>query len=140
MKIIKKIWNVFFIILSISALIGFVIIPFLTCERFNILLQIIWYLSSGILIINACLPRKNKEQKTNYTELPKTFTGLLKFIGDSFSNVAGLSLVIFFSSMFIINNYELQFYDISWMIFVLLVVAFIGSIYVIYKYRNIFNN
>ncbi|MBQ8293746.1 MAG: hypothetical protein IJX78_08110 [Bacilli bacterium] len=140
MKIIKKIWNVVFIILSISALIGFIIIPFLTCERFNILLQIIWYLSSAILLINVYLPRKNKEQKSNYTELPKNFIGILKFIGDSFSNVAGLSLVIFFSSMFIINNYELQFYDIAWMIFVLLVVVFIGSIYVIYKYRNIFNN
>ena len=122
MKIIKKIWNVFFIILSMSALIGFVIIPFLTCERFNILFQIIWYLSSAILFINARLTRKNKEQKTNYTEIPKTFTRLLKFIYDSFSNVAELSLVILFSSMFIINNYELQFYDITWMIFVLLLV------------------
>lgn len=140
MKIIKKIYNIIFIILSIIALIGFVIIPFLKSERFNILLQIIWYLSSGILLINACLPRKNKEQKPNYTELPKTFTGLLKFIGDSFSNVVGLSLGIFLSSMFLINHYELQFYDIAWMIFVLLVVVFIGSIYVIYKYRNIFNN
>lgn len=139
MKVIKKIWNVVFIILSISALIGFVIIPFLKCERLTILLQVIWYLSCTILFINACLSRKNEEQKSNYTELPKTFIGILKFIGESFSNVAVLSLIIFFSSMFLINHYDLQFYDVAIMIFVLLLVIFIGSIYVIYKYRNIFN-
>lgn len=140
MKIIKKICNIIFIILSIIALIGFVIIPFFKNEKFNVLLQVTWYLSGAILFINTCLPRKNKKQKSNYTELPKTFTGIFKFIGESFSNVAGLSLIIFLSSMFLINHYELQFYDVPLMIFVLILVIFIGSIYVIYKYRSIFNN
>ena len=140
MKIIKKICNVVFITLSVIALIGFVIIPFLKNEKFDVLLQVTWYLSGAILLINACLPRKNKKQKSNYTELPKTFTGIFKFIGESFLNVAGLSLIIFLSSMFLINHYELQFYDVHLMIFVLILVIFIGSIYVIYKYRSIFNN
>ena len=140
MKIIKKICNVVFITLSVIALIGFVIIPFLKNEKFDVLLQVTWYLSGAILFINTCLPRKNKKQKSNYTELPKTFTGIFKFIRESFSNVAGLSLIIFLSSMFLINHYELQFYDVHLMIFVLILVIFIGSIYVIYKYRSIFNN
>ena len=140
MKIIKKNCNVVFITLSVIALIGFMIIPFLKNEKFDVFLQVTWYLSGAILLINTCLPRKNKKQKSNYTELPKTFTGIFKFIGESFSNVAGLSLIIFLSSMFLINHYELQFYDVHLMIFVLILVIFIGSIYVIYKYRSIFNN
>ena len=40
MKIIKKICNVVFITLSVNALIGFVIIPFLKNEKFNVLLQV----------------------------------------------------------------------------------------------------
>ena len=126
MKIIKKVCNVVFITLSVIALIGFVIIPFLIIEKIDTLLQITWYSCCTILLINVCLPRENKKLKTNYTELPKTFMGILKFMGESFSNVAGVSLIIFLSSMFLINHYELKFYDVPLMIFVLILVIFIG--------------